>query len=70
MPSLLIQGGRVVSPEDGLDGELDILTDGGVIRDIGSKLNPAGAEILDARGQIVVPGLIDMHQQLSQQIEV
>jgi len=64
MPSLLIQGGRVLSPEDGLDGELDILVEDGVIRQIAPHLSGPVDETLDARGQVVAPGLIDIHVHL------
>ncbi len=61
MPTLLIKGGRVLSPEDNLDGECDVRIESGVIRAIGPHL-PAGAdETLDARGWLVAPGLVDMH---------
>jgi len=61
MSSLLIKGGRVLSPEDGLDGELDVLVEDGVIREIGPNLAAAADETFDARGQVVAPGFVDMH---------
>jgi dihydroorotase len=64
MASLLIQGGRVLSPEDGLDGVLDILIEDGVVRAIGPNLPAHADEILDARGQVVAPGFIDIHVHL------
>jgi len=64
MASLLIKGGRVLSPEDSLDGELDVLVDDGVIREIGPQLATTADETLDARGQVVAPGLIDIHVHL------
>ncbi|MGD0922584.1 MAG: dihydroorotase [Terriglobia bacterium] len=64
MSSLLIKGGRVLSPEDGLDGELDVLVEDGVIREIGPNLIAAADETFDARGQVVAPGLVDMHVHL------
>jgi dihydroorotase len=64
MPSLLIQGGRVISPEDGLEGELDVLVEDGVIRQIGANLKALAGETLDARGQIVAPGFVDIHVHL------
>ncbi len=65
MASLLIQGGRVISPEDALDGELDVLVEDGVIRQIGPKLAAQrGDETLDARGQIISPGFVDLHVHL------
>jgi dihydroorotase len=64
MPSLLIQGGRVLSPEDSLDGELDVLVEDGVIREISPQLAATADETLDARGQVVAPGFIDIHVHL------
>jgi dihydroorotase len=64
MASLLIKGGRVLSPEDSLDGELDVLVDDGVIRRIGPELVATPDETLDARGQVVAPGFIDIHVHL------
>jgi len=64
MSSLLIKGGRVLSPEDGLDGELDVLVEDGVIREIGPNLASAADETFDARGQVVAPGFVDIHVHL------
>ena len=64
MSSLLIKGGRVLSPEDGLDGELDVLVEDGVIREIGPNLAAAADETFDARGQVVAPGFVDIHVHL------
>ena len=64
MPSLLIKGGRVLSPEDVLDGEFDVLVEEGVIRQIGPDLRARAQETLDAHGQVVCPGLVDLHVHL------
>ncbi|MGH9436260.1 MAG: dihydroorotase [Terriglobia bacterium] len=68
MSTLLILGGTVISPADGLNGALDILVEGGVIRQIsgGTALGSgARADVtLDARGQCVAPGFIDIHVHL------
>ena len=64
MSSLLIKGGRVLSPEDGLDGELDVLVEDGVLREIGPNLASAADETFDARGQVVAPGFVDIHVHL------
>ncbi len=64
MASLLIKGGRVISPEDGLDGELDVLIDEGVIRGVAPNLATRAHETLEARGQVVTPGFIDLHVHL------
>lgn len=63
--NLLIKGGRVIDPSQGLDDTLDVLVEGGVIKEIGKGLKaPAGAETIDASGKYVTPGLIDMHVHL------
>jgi dihydroorotase len=61
MASILIKGGRVLSPEDQLDGELDVRIEDGVIREIAPNLGGAADEALDARGNVVAPGLVDIH---------
>jgi len=64
---ILIKGGHVIDPGN-LDGILDILVEGGLISAIeppGVLPEPLGDErIVDARGKIVTPGLIDMHVHL------
>ncbi|MGH9327603.1 MAG: dihydroorotase [Terriglobia bacterium] len=64
MSSLFIRGGRVVSPEDGLDGVMDIRVEDGLIVAVGSPGSPQVGETLDARGEIVSPGFIDLHVHL------
>jgi dihydroorotase len=63
--NLLIKGGRVIDPSQNLDATLDVLVENGIVKEIGTGLAaPAGAEIIDASGKYVVPGLIDMHVHL------
>jgi dihydroorotase len=63
--NLLIKGGRVIDPSQGLDGVLDLLVENGTVKEIGQGLKaPAGVETVDAAGKYVVPGLIDMHVHL------
>lgn len=64
MARLLIQNGRVISPEDKLDGELDLLIEDGKIREIGPHLSGPADEIFDAEGQIIAPGFVDIHVHL------
>jgi dihydroorotase len=63
MESLLIKGGRVLSPEDDLDGTLDVFVEDGVIRRIATGLESLG-EVIDAEGLVVCPGLVDLHAHL------
>jgi dihydroorotase len=61
---LLIKGGHVLDPGQGLDATLDIAVAGGKIAAIGADI-PAqdAARVLEMRGsgRHVVPGLIDLH---------
>ena len=62
--AVLITGGRIVDPAGGSADE-DILLEGGLVAARGEKLSPpAGAEVVDAAGKLVFPGLIDMHVHL------
>ena len=62
--SLLIKNGRVIDPVQSIDDTLDILVEEGKIKEVGKGLKAPGAETIDAKGMLVVPGLIDMHVHL------
>ena len=64
MTRLLIRGGRVIDPGEGVDLQCDVLVDEGRIVAVGPGLAPESAEILDARGLVVCPGFVDMHAHL------
>jgi dihydroorotase len=67
MNSLLLQGGRVISPGDDLDKIADVLIAEGKISAIGPEASSragASAQRLDVSGLIVCPGLIDLHVHL------
>jgi dihydroorotase len=64
MASLLIKNGRVIDPASRLDGNRDILIENGKIKKIGARVRGKGARIINAKGKIVLPGLIDMHAHL------
>ncbi|MDR3332936.1 MAG: dihydroorotase [Synergistaceae bacterium] len=55
----LIKGGKVLAPDG--TRSCDVLTNGGTIEAIGENLNTGGAEIIDASGLWVIPGLVDIH---------
>jgi dihydroorotase len=62
---LLIRGGRVVDPANKRDGEMDVLIEGDKISRVAPRVAaPAGALVLEAKGLIVAPGLVDMHVHL------
>ncbi len=58
---LLIKNGRVMDPKSGLDQVCDVLVEGKKIVKIGQNLKAADAQVLDASGLVVAPGLVDIH---------
>jgi dihydroorotase len=67
MTALVIRGGHLVDPAAGVDALKDILLKDGHVAEIAApgKLKSAnGAEVLDAAGLYIAPGLIDMHVHL------
>lgn len=67
MATLLIRGGRVVDPSQGIDRVDDLLVRDGLVVAVGnSGAQPVGKadETIDAAGLVVAPGLIDMHVHL------
>jgi dihydroorotase len=71
----LIRGGRVVDPSAHLDGVMDVLIDAGKIVAVGGDALATGwpragsprdtpLEVIEARGLLVVPGLVDIHTHL------
>ncbi len=63
---LLIKNGHVIDPVNKVDGKLDILVSDGKIAKLGKSgsISADGAQMIDAAGNLVVPGLIDMHVHL------
>ena len=65
MASLLIKGGRVVDPSQGIDGQYDVLIENGRVVKIEKNISETEAtEVLDVDGLIVSPGFIDLHSHL------
>jgi len=67
--NLLFKNARVIDPASRTDGHMDVLVEGGKIKEMGpgiaeSKIS-AGlsrkGEVIDCRGKVLVPGLFDMH---------
>jgi dihydroorotase len=62
MSDLLIAGGRVIDPSQSLNALLDVGIRDGHVQEIGPALDrSAYADIFDAGGKHVCPGLIDLH---------
>jgi len=68
MTRTIIQNGTIVSldPDIGELDDGDILIEDGEIIDIGHGLSTTNADVIDAEGQIVLPGFVDSHIHLAQ----
>jgi dihydroorotase len=67
MTALVIRGGHLIDPAAGVDALKDILLKDGRVAEIAApgKLKATnGAEVLDATGLTVAPGLVDIHVHL------
>jgi len=58
---LIIKGGRVIDPSLRLDAIRDVAIAGGRIAAVQANIAGDAAQTIDARGKLVVPGLIDIH---------
>ena len=62
---LVLKGGRIVDPSQGLDTVGDVLLRDGLVESCGPSIStPDGAEVIDCAGRIVAPGFIDVHVHL------
>ncbi|MFC7974323.1 dihydroorotase [Streptomyces cinereoruber] len=59
MSKILIRGAKVLGGEP-----QDVLIDGETIAEVGAGLSAEGATVIEADGQILLPGLVDLHTHL------
>lgn len=62
----IIKNGRLIDPSSKLDEISDILLENGKVARIGRNLEVSADEAIDAKGMLVIPGLVDMHVHLRQ----
>lgn len=59
---MVIKGGHVIDPKNGINELMDVAIQDGRIAKIAKNIDTKGAsQIVDAKGLLVVPGLIDIH---------
>ena len=58
---IIIRGGRIVDPSQGIDRISDLLIEDGAIAETGANISREGAQVMDASGLVVCPGFIDVH---------
>jgi dihydroorotase len=66
---IVLRGGRVLDPSQGLDETADVVIEAGRIRDVGRDAGATyrageGVRIVDVSGRWVCPGFIDLHVHL------
>ncbi|MBX5481064.1 MAG: dihydroorotase [Myxococcaceae bacterium] len=66
MQALVIEGGRLIDPANGIDGVRHLLLRDGVVElaSEGPIVPPPGARVIAAAGKWVLPGFIDLHVHL------
>lgn len=64
---VLIRGGQVIDPANGINGKRDVSVRHGRVETVGENLAPGPSDtVIDATGCLVIPGLVDTHVHLSQ----
>lgn len=62
---LLLKGGHVIDPVNGIDKRADLLIRSGRVAEIGDSVAIEGSvKVLDVSGLIVAPGIVDIHAHL------
>lgn len=62
MYDIVIKGGRVIDPAQNLDGTMDVAINGDKIAAVDKDISSQeGKQLIDAKGKIVTPGLVEMH---------
>mgnify|MGYP001306419071 CR=1 FL=1 len=61
---LLLQNVRLIDPSQGVDSVQDLLLEDGKVSQIGEYLSADGMEVVDGKGLVAAPGLVDMHVHL------
>ena len=59
---LLLKGGTVLDPGQGIHGRRDIAFRDGLVAEVGEGIDPEGAAaVVDVSDKLITPGLIDLH---------
>jgi dihydroorotase len=62
--SLIVTGARVLDPGEGLDAQLDVRVDDGVIAQLGTGLDRNEHRVVDGTGLVLAPAFVDPHVHL------
>lgn len=68
---ILLKGGYVIDPKNGVSAEKDVLLGNGVVLEVADDIaGEKGDRVINCEGLLVVPGLVDMHLHLGDLFEV
>ena len=62
--NLIVRGARVLDPVEGLDNQVDVKVDNGVIAELGSNLPQNSHKVIDGTGLVLAPAFVDPHVHL------
>jgi dihydroorotase len=65
---LIVRGGRVIDPASGIDGIQDVAVEDGRIAQVAPRMVGTAARTVNARNQLVIPGMIDTHSHIYQHV--
>ena len=66
---LILRGGRVIDPAQGVDGVMDVGIRGGRVAAVAPGLTPTPrTKTISVRGKLVLPGLIDTHAHIYEHV--
>src|SRR5437899_5119908 len=66
---LILRGGRVIDPAQGIDGVMDVGILGGRVAAVAPALAPAPrTKMINVHGKLVLPGLIDTHAHIYEHV--
>jgi len=60
MTTLLVKGGHVIDPANNIDADADIYVENGKITRVEKGIRSGADDVIDAKGLVVTPGLIDL----------
>src|SRR5947208_15278113 len=65
---LIVRGGRVIDPASGIDAVHDVAVKDGKIARVASRIAGTAARTVNARNQLVIPGMIDTHAHIYEHV--
>lgn len=62
--NVVVRGARVLDPTEGIDGILDVRIDGGVVVELGTRLETNEHQVVEGEGLVLAPAFVDPHVHL------